>query len=166
MHIRGHLYLSTDWICMDNLGTRIPMFNSRNHLHLIQALVSKTFPNLSLGKLNFFPAVTVVLKLLKIISKSTKFTKSTRLSCQISIKRHYLKRGGFFRWRKKWTLLSCRYLETWVSQQIIVLTVHKTEFCSMTGYIGEICKWSEQGSNGRARICFSYWHIPSYPPVL
>lgn len=47
----------------------------------------------------------------------------------------------------------------------MVLTVHKSEFCRMTGYVGAICNWSEQGSKRRARTCFSYWHIPSYPPV-
>lgn len=107
--------------------------------------------------------MTVVLELSKIISKSTKFTSSTPLSCQISIKRHYLKRGVFCRWRKKWTLLSCSNIRNSCFTKITVLTVHKTEFCSMTGYIWAICNWSGQGSKRRAGTCFSYWHNPPVP---
>lgn len=48
MHIRERLYLDIKRIRIDNLGTGTPMFNSRNHLHLIQTLISKNLPNLSL----------------------------------------------------------------------------------------------------------------------
>lgn len=167
MHIRGHLYLSTNWLCMDNLGTRIPMFNNRIHLHLIQTLISKIFPNLSPWKLNFFPSVIVVLKLPKTLSKSTKFTLSTPLSCQISIKRHFLKRGEFLQMKKEInTVMQILRNSSFridhsadCTQNGILYSQH------YDGYTDTICNWSEQEPKRRARTCFSYWHIPSYPPV-
>lgn len=59
MDTGGHLYLDIERIYMDNLGTGPPIFNSRNHLHIMQTVIFENLPDLSLGKMKFFPSITV-----------------------------------------------------------------------------------------------------------